>query len=290
MKQRNLFVYTLLIAVVALFTACDNTTPEPVPVGPSVVVTGPAADTVFTDSVFIITVSATSGDVNLKSISVTENGTALAVERLTFDGFTAGSNPSPVVTGGETGFTYEVGITASSDAGTNTYEVIIEDVDGLTATETFDIVTEVEIIETPVTERTVILLLNQAGPAGQGALDLETGNQSGTQASDTEADIKDLGIDLNLPNTTNWKQQISNFNGSDLRVPAAGLVYDEVTSVEGVLAAYEAGQSITESDKVVVGDLFLVKTADDNIYLLNTVNIRVTGNDNADSYEFSVKN
>lgn len=290
MKQRTLFVFTLLIAVVALFTSCDNTTPDPDPVGPSVVVTGPAADTVFTDSVFIITVSATSGDVNLKSISVTENGTALAVDRLTFDGFTAGSNPSPVVTGGETGFTYEVGITASSVAETNTYEVIIEDVDGLTASESFDIVTEVEVIETPVTERTVILLLNQAGPAGQGALDLETGNQSGTQASDTEADIKDLGIDLNQPNTLNWKQQISNFNGSDLRVPAAGLVYDEVTSVEGVLAAYEAGQSITESDKVVVGDLFLVKTADGNYYLLNTVNIRVTGNDNQDSYEFSVKN
>ncbi len=288
MKQRTLFVFTLLIATAALFTACDTTPPEPV--GPSVVVTGPAADTVFTDSVFIITVSATSGDVNLKSISITENGSAIATSRLTFDGFTAGSNPSPVVTGGETGFTYEVGITASSVEETNTYAVIIEDVDGLTATESFDIVTEIEFVATPVTERTMLLLLNQGGPAGQGALDLETGNQSGTSATDTESDLRDQGIDTNLAVDKNWLQKIASFNNSELRVPAAGLVYDEVLTSEGVLAAFDAGQDITESDMVEVDDLFLVKTADGNVFLLKTASITVTPADNNDQYEFSVKN
>lgn len=288
MKQRNFFVITLLIATAAFFTACDTTPPEPV--GPSVVVTGPAADTVFTDSVFVITVSATSGDANLKSISVTENGTAIAVDRLTFDGFTAGSNPSPVVTGGETGFTYEVGITASSAEETNTYAVVIEDVDGLTSTESFDIVTEIEFVATPVTERTMLLLLNQAGPAGQGALDLETGNQSGTSATDTEADLKDMGIDTNLAVDKNWLQKFASFNNAELRVPAAGLVYDEVTTSEGVLAAFDAGQDITETDMVAVDDLFLVKTADGNYYLLKTANINIAPTDNSDSYEFSVKN
>lgn len=285
MKQRTLFVFTLMIAVAALFTACDTTPPEPV--GPSLVITGPAADTVFTDSVFFITVSATSGDANIQSISVTENGTAVDIARLTFDGFGAGSNPSPVV-GGETGFTYEVGITASSTAETNTYEVTITDVDGLEASESFDIVTE--DAGTPVTERTMLLLLNQAGPAGQGALDLETGNQSGTQSSDTEADIRDMGIDTNLALDQNWLQKITTFNGSELRVPAAGLVYDEVLTSEAVVAAFDAGQDITETDMVAVGDLFLVKTADGNYFLLNTANITVTASDNTDSYEFSVKN
>lgn len=288
MKQRTLFVFTLLIAVAALFTACDTTPPEPV--GPSVVVTGPAADTVFTDSVFIITVSATSGDANIQSISVTENGSPIATSRLSFDGFTAGSNPSPIVTGGETGFTYEVGITASSVEETNTYAVVITDVEGLTASESFDIVTEIEFVATPVTERTMLLLLNQSGPSGQGALDLETGAQSGTGATDTEADLKDTGIDTNLAVDKNWLQVITSFNNAELRVPATGLVYDEVVTSEGVLAAFDAGQDITETDMVAVDDLFLVKTADGNYYLLKTAAITVTAADNKDSYEFSVKN
>lgn len=285
MKQRTSFVFTLLIAVVALFTACDTT--PPAPVGPSLVVTGPASDTVFTDSVFILTVSATAGDAELSSISVTENGTAIDASRLTLDGFTAGSNPSPVVS--TSSVTYEVGITAGSvDGETATYAIVITDADGETASESVDIYTK--DAGTPVTERTMILLLNQAGPAGQGGLDLESGNQTGTQASDTDADIRDLGIDSNLALDMNWLQQIGTINGSDLRAPAAGLVYEDILTSEQIVAAFNDGQSFTESSKVAEGDVFLAKTSEDNYFILKTVTITVTPSDNSDSYEFSVKN
>lgn len=285
MKERTSIVFTLLIAMVALFTACDTT--PPAPVGPSLVVTGPASDTVFTDSVFLLTVSATAGDAELSSISITENGTAIDASRITLDGFTAGSNPSPVVS--TSSVTYEVGITAGSvDGETATYAVVITDVDGETASESVDIYTE--NAGTPVTERTMILLLNQAGPAGQGGLDLESGNQTGTQASDTDADIRDMGIDTNLPLDQNWLQQIATINGSELKVPAAGLVYEDILTSEQILAAFNDGQAFTESSKVAVGDVFLAKTSEDNYFILKTVNITVTPSDNSDSYEFSVKN
>lgn len=271
--------------MLALFVACDTT--PPAPVGPSISVTAPASDTVFTDSVFFLTVSATAGDAELSSISITENGVAIDPARISLDGFPAGSNPSPVAS--PSSLTYEVGITAgSTDGETSTFAIVITDADGATASESVEIYTE--DYGTPVTERTMILLLNQAGPAGQGGLDLESGNQTGTQASDTDSDIRDLGIDTNLPVDQNWLQQIGTINGSDLRVPAAGLLYEDILTSEQIVGAFNDGQSFTESSKVAVGDIFLAKTSEDNYFILKTVNITVTPSDNSDSYEFSVKN
>ncbi|MDP5170484.1 MAG: hypothetical protein NWR72_09570 [Bacteroidia bacterium] len=287
MKKRTLLSLSLLIAVVTIFTSCDNTTPTPV--GPTLSTASLSADSVYTDSSFTISVTASKGDVDLTRIEVQENGTAIAASRLQIDGFTAGSNPSPLSTDAASSFTYTLTIVAGSvDGETSEYTVIVTDADGLTASESFDIYTE--DFGTLVTERTMILLLNQAGPAGQGGLDLETGASTGTTAAFPDADLRDMGIDTNLPNASNWLQQIASINGAELKVPAAGLVYGEVLTKEAVLAAFEAGQIITTSDKVAVGDLFLVKTKVGNYFLLNTVAITPTAADNADKYEFSVKN
>ncbi len=288
MQKRNFLPLALVAAVLMMFSACDNTTePE---VGPSLTTTAADLDTVFTDSAFTIRITASRGSSSLTRLEVRENGTAISANRLEIDGFTAGGNPSPLAASATSGFSYDLTITAGSDDGeVSTYSVIVTDSLGLTSTVTFDIFTE--DFGTLVTERTVILLLNQAGPAGQGGLDLESGNSTGTsQAADSIADIRDMGIDTNIPVATNWLQQIGVINGSDLRYPSAGFSYDNVIVSEEVSAAFEAGQVFTTSDKVEVGDVFLCKTRRGNVYVLKTISITVTPNDNADQYEFSVKN
>ncbi len=290
MNQRTFFIFPILLAFVALFTACDNT-PEPA-VGPSISLgTGGQfvsdTATVFTDSTFQIQVTASKGDADLRTIEVRENGTAIANTRILIDGFTAGANPSPLFDAALSSFTYVLTITAGSTADeTNEYTVIVTDTDGLNASASVDVTTK--SFGTFVTERNVILLLNQAGPAGQGGLDLESGNSIGT--NNDSADIRDMGIDLALPNASNWKQQIGTINTSVLKVPAAGLNYDEILTKEQLRIAYDAGQSFTTSDKVAEGDLFLALTSEGNYYLLKTDAITVTPNDNSDRYEFSVKN
>ncbi len=42
------------------------------------------------------------------------------------------------------------------------------------------------------------------------------------------------------------------------------------------------------SNKVAKGDIFIAKKGS-NYYLLNVVDVKVTNNDNADSYEFDIK-
>lgn len=288
MQKRTFLPLSLVAAVLLMFSACDNTVePE---VGPTLSTTAADLDTVFTDSAFTVSVTAAKGSSSLTRIEVRENGTAIAASRLEIAGFTAGSNPSPLASSAANGFTYALTITAGNlDGEVSTYSVIVTDSLGLTSTVSFDIFTE--DFGTPIQERTVILLLNQGGPAGQGGLDLESGNSTGTsQAADSIADIRDMGINTNLPVASNWLQQIGVINGSDLRYPSAGFNYDNVLVKEEVSAAFEAGQVFTTSDKVEVGDVFLCKTRRGNVYVLKTVSITVTPNDNADQYEFSVKN
>lgn len=286
-------ILSLLFAAMALVlvTSCDTTPPEPV--GPTLSLgsgAGLVSDTatVFTDSTFQVQITATAGDARINRIAVSEDGTNIAADRVVLDGFTAGSNPSPVQP--SAGFTWLVTITAGSTEGTSTYTITVTDSAGLTASQSVDITTE--DFGTPVEEQMMVLLLNQAGPVGTGGLDLETGNSVGTTGqtnADTTADVRDMGIDTNLPNDQNWKQQIGTINDSDLRLPPAGFDYDAVLVKEEIVAAFNDGQSFTVSDKVEIGDVFLAKSRRGNYFVLKTVEITVTPSDNEDKYEFSVK-
>ncbi|MFK7921421.1 MAG: hypothetical protein AB8H47_05665 [Bacteroidia bacterium] len=278
----------VLLAGLMIFSACEEVVP-PVPVLPTIVLVEEAGfavdgDSVVTETEFVVKVTATQGDDLLSRLSVSENGTDITeLTRLTFDGDVAGSNPTPLPTEAQTGFTWTVGIVSGkNDQETNAYTISVTDATGNVAQVSFDITTEVGL-ETA----TGYLLLNQAGPSGTGGLDLDEG--IGTGSADLTAEIADEGIDLGAPsNATNWKQQIIGVNGTTLRIPDAGLEYDLLNNRTQLEAAYDAGVDVTTTEKVVIGDVFLVKNGE-KYFVIKTVDITVTADDNDDFYEFEVK-
>lgn len=278
----------VLLAGLMIFSACEEEIP-PVPVLPTIVLVEEAGfavdgDSVVTETEFVVKITATQGDDLLSRLSVSENSTDITeLTRLSFDGDVAGSNPTPLPTEAQTGFTWTVGIVSgSTDQETNTYTISVTDATGNVAQVSFDITTE-----TGLETSTGYLLLNQAGPAGTGGLDLDTGD--GTGSTDPEAELKDEGIDLGAPsNDLNWKQQISAANSTTIRIPDAGLDYDALNNRTQLEAAYGAGLDITTTDKVVIGDVFLIKNGE-KYYVIKTVDVAVTANDNDDFYEFEIK-
>jgi hypothetical protein len=292
--MRKLFhLLPAFVAGLVLLSACGEVEP-PAPNLPSLSIIDEAGnvadgDSVITGSVFTFKVEATQGDDLLNRIEVQENGAALDIARVTLDGFPAGGNPSPLAPEAQTGFTWTIGITAADEADvTNTYSVIVTDETGNTASVDLDIKTFAEL-----ESFTGYLLLNQAGPAGTGGLDLDNGNSTGS--ADTEAEIKDEGIDINLSNAENWIQKISAANDAELRYPDANFDFDALASKAQLQTAWEAGLDVDVSEKVEIGDLFLVKRGD-KYYALATTDVVIkpgtpgVGNgDNGDYYEFEVK-
>lgn len=294
MKQVTQLLTALTIIVGMMLTiGCE---PDPVePIGPSIDLISLngadiTADTVDLGASFVVNISSLQGDVPLSTIEVRENNVAVDPSRIVFDGFAAQSNPNPAVSGAAN-LSWDIEITADSvTEGTSTYTIIVVDENAKTASASFDITTVDP--GTPVTERTMILLLNSSGPVGQGGLDLETGNQTGTTpaANWPDTDLKDMGIDLNLPAAQNWLQQIGAMNSTVLKTPAAGVVYDDVATVEEIIQIFEAGMTVVDQTEAVAeGDVFVAQTKEGNYYLINTTKITVVETDNSDSYEFSVK-
>lgn len=241
-----------------------------------------SGDNVLSVLTFDVKINVTPGAGDLTTVEVQENGTALDISRLQLDGTEVTANPETVPDAA--GFTSVLTITAPADKGQAfTYAIIVSDANGKSET------VEVEVTTLDLSVMTMVLLKNQAGPSGQGAVDLHTGEQSGTQASDTEADLRDQGIDLGAPsNDLNWIQKIAPINGSILKVPAMGFSFDEVETADQITTAFDAGTEIAESDKVIIGDEFLVQSAG-TTFAVQVTDIVVTPNDNDDRYILNVK-
>lgn len=296
-KSLSLKFFALVAVLSMVITSC--TPDEPVdPLGPTLsVASGGVLDTasVLIGETFVVRITASQGDGLLTRLEVQENGSLLSdLDRIQFDGDPAGGNPTPLPEAAQTGFTWEVTITASNTPDeTNTYTIRIVDENNNSASVSVDITTIDPGI--PVDIQTMVLLLNAGGPTGTGGLDLHSGN--GTGSFEATTDLRDMGIDLNLPAAQNWRQQITTdglSTGAILRTPAAGLDYDAIAKREEIIAAFEAGATVPgASEKVAVGDLFLVFSEDASseysYFLLKVVEIVVTPNNNADYYEFEVK-
>ncbi|RMG73965.1 MAG: hypothetical protein D6722_03015 [Bacteroidetes bacterium] len=299
MQSLSLKIFALVALFSAILTSCTPDPEPPVdPIGPAISLEfGGVIDTatVPIDSSFVVRVKADAGDGAITRIEVQENGALLSdLDRIFFDGDPAGGNPSPIPAADSAGFTWDITIVASSTPDeTNTYTIRIVDSNG----KSDDVSVEITTVDptTPVEIKTAYLLLNAGGPAGTGGLDLHSGDGTGSFTDST--DLRDMGIDINQPLASNWIQKISTdglTTGAVLKVPAAGLDYDAVTTQEQVIAAYEAGTTVVgASDKVEIGDLFLVYSEDPgsefSYFLLKVVDINITTNNNQDYYEFEVK-
>jgi len=279
-----------LVAVTAIYSGCGIDNPVE-PLGPSLVLepgVNAVVDsaTVAPGEFFLVQINATQGDAALNRIEVREDGSAIDPSRLVFDGDSAQSNPNPVDM--SDALNWDIEIQAGGMEATYQYSIIITDENSNTVTESVTITTVNP--ETPATVRDMVLLLNQDGPVGQGGLDVDSGDQTGTQAADTTADIRDQGIDTDLPVAQNWLQKIASINGTTLKYAAAGTVWEDVETLEDIAVVFESGTDITtESEVVQEGDIFLVETTRSLTYALLVTDINVTESDNNDSYTFEVK-
>lgn len=240
----------------------------------------------------------TKGSSDLAFIEVLINDVkATDLTRIYYDDlnvpFTA--NPFPVPAADKDAFNKSIIIKTPATAGTYKYTIKFVDKSGLSSSHIANVVvgTAISTLEG--------VLLNQGGPTGTGGLDLDTGQ--GTGSADTKAEIRDEGI-VNSNNDPTWKQQISAANNSTVRYIKKGqngvaesFSFASINIKEQIVSLWGNGVAFTKkstdnnrdvSEKVAVGDIFIVKR-DDKYYLLETKAVKVTTTDNTDSYTFDVK-
>ncbi|MBK8624659.1 MAG: hypothetical protein IPN86_03475 [Saprospiraceae bacterium] len=212
------------------------------------------------------------------------------------------ANPQLIPAADQAALNKDILFRAPSSTGTYTYTVKFIDAIGMSASINLiaSVGTKVNMLEG--------ILLNQSGPTGQGGLDLDTGASTGTVTSNPSsinAEIRDEGV-LNEQTDGTWKQQISAMNNSEIKYIKKGqngvsetFDFSNIKFKEQIDPLWSNGKAFSDkstddkrfvSNKVVVGDIFIVKR-DTKYYLLTVKAIKVTPGvgDNEDSYTFDVK-
>ncbi len=262
-------------------------------VPPEVSVGGNASVDLDPSSLYSINISATPVNGQLASISVYQDGALITdLSRLEFGGNAFDANPFGFPSQYFDGFVDEKLFIRVQNSGSATYTVEIADEFGNISAFEKTVNVETVVVGTPVTTIDGVLL-NQAGPAGTGGLDLDTG--LGTGSTDASADIRDDGIDGG-PVATNWLQTISSVNGSTIRTLTPGqnglletFTFASVLTVEDI-ATLHANNGVQYADNtVLVGDMFTVQKTDGTTFLLVVTEVNVTSADNNDSYRFDIK-
>lgn len=257
---------------------------------------------------FKIKVSLLTGDNKLQSVTIYEDDVKLGTSFFTINGGALLANNPFLVTGADKdGVTYEFEISTVNTVGAvRTYEVEVADEKGLTDAVSLTITSKAPAT-TPIEMSLTGVLLNQAGPVGQGGLNLDNGQSTASDAA--SAEIRDVGIDCGLPDATNWRKQIGTINGAEMRRVRADMVenfsFANATNKEIIAAAFETGSSILDTNSaidcqgnsvivrdmtlpLVVGDMFVI-SANSKIYLIRVDEVNVTTNDNDDNYKLSIK-
>lgn len=313
------FALTLLIA-----TGCtDDPIIDPVILGPEITLVADAGfittDTELeTGETFKVKVMADKGDNQLKALSFTVDGTQPKgtdldnyVTKITSSGAdVTPQNPLLILGTAKDGATWEFDMVpfGQMEDETVTYTFTVEDDAGEKASVSFDIT----VVAPPGTALDMELsgvLFNQAGPAGTGGLDLDTGD--GTGSVNAAAEIRDLGIDCNIDpaNAENWRGQIGSVNGTDMKLvdvaaQPEGFSFENVKTKEAIVASYDTGivladgvstsatcveTAVTDvSAPVSVGDLFVVKKGD-VYYMLQVDEVNKVSGSNGDNYVLSIK-
>ncbi|MFK7775695.1 MAG: hypothetical protein AB8F94_26465 [Saprospiraceae bacterium] len=256
---------------------------------------GLAADaTLAGQSNFKVELVASKGGSPLNTLTVLEDGTEVDAARIKFgtdNDFALASdffsNPLDLVNDEKDGFDWFVWVN-SHDAGTRTYTFRVTDETGASEDLTLDISIAVG---TPVAELSAKLLKNSGGAAGQGGINLLTGDETGSAVADG-GHLKDNGIDLALPVSQNWKKTVSPVGNNLLRTPGIDFPVDDFAAVqfsEEIQVAFENGDDVTTSNVVAVGDRFLMQLITGEYVLVLVTNIDETTNNNNDFYELSIK-
>lgn len=304
-----------LVMVALFFSSCGDDPIVVDPLGPEIsFVADPgflSADSeVMLGETFSVKVRLSKGDAQLNTLSINEGSDKLATSRFTVNsGAVTSNNPLLIVGADKDGVTYSIDIAPSATAVIGdfiTYSFTVAD--DSNETDLVDIVINIVGPDTtPLTSTIPGVLFNQAGPAGTGGLDLDTGNGTGSAAAESE--IRDLGLDCTMAaGTLNWLRQIGTINGAVMvRVDASqveNFTFDGVDNKEIIQAAYDTGialsagtstncangatTTVQNTADVAVGDVFAV-FANSKYYLFQVDDIIENTTGNSDSYELTIK-
>lgn len=247
-------------------------------------------------------IKAEKGGSDLVKLEIRQNNVFVDITDFNWNGLSmmTSGNPFDLTDAEKDGFEEgEFLVDLPNSVGTFVYTMIIEDAAAQRDTATFVVTTETS--GTPIDIREDVLL-NAAGPAGTGGLDLDTGASTGTgTTTGADAEIIDNGIDGGNADV-NWIQTISAVNGATMKyvvagsggVPEAftfgGVVVKE--DLEGLYTLNTGGviDNTNSSSIVQPGDTFIVQKGTQ--YWLITakeVNVKTAEGDNSDNYVFDVK-
>ena len=263
------YVFLALMGA-TVFSSCTEEGDDPglPPLGPSIqFLNGPdliSADAeVAVGDVFQVNVTASAGDNTLQSLTIREDGSIIDLTRVTIDGAQPGGLPSPIPAADQNGFTYKISIIAHDAVDeVREYAIEVTDTEQLTSKVSVNITAIANVMED------TMRIINNADGQLLGGLDLAAGVT--VPRDSAAAHIRDTGIDLNLPAASNWKRIFEGVNGSTLRIADAALDYDAVVTQAQLVDAYNAGTDAANnlSNVAVENDLYLVKSADDQYFLL----------------------
>jgi len=245
----------------------------------------------------LFSLSATQGTGALSTIEVRLDQTRLDVSNIFWQEISMSvvDNPFTLSEDLRGGFTdQELYIMTPAMAGTFSYDVILTDEFGLSDTLNFEVVTNPQT----AIEMREDILLNAGGGQGTGGLDLDTGmSTNSTNVPDSE--IRDNGINIDLPPENNWLRTISPMteNGVDMRYLIAGenglsegFTFGSVQFKEDLAGLYENGVPLLDgsTERVNPGDIFIVNR-DDRYWVLEVIEVSTNLDDNSDQYTFDVK-
>lgn len=258
-------------------------------VDPMITLNGPASIVTAAGTLNSFNIDAVMGTNEFESISVWEDGSLITdLSRIRFMGDDFEFNPLPLFSPESLGFSGAVIIQAI--AGNHDYVIRVTDTEGNNADAMFTVIDEATLGTDLTSEFDFILFSNASGP-DNGGLDLDNG--VAVPSASADAEIRDLGIDTNMPAATNWIQRIEGVNGSDLRIVDLfelpdGFSFDGVDTKEAIQLAFDTGSPANPSPVLQVGDLFTVSNFS-NTYILRVDEVNVTDGDNNDFYRFSIK-
>jgi hypothetical protein len=290
MKKQN-FLYGILGILMLSFTLTSCLTDQNPPIvsllsGTDVLT---SSGKIEPSSNFKVQVKGIKGDVNMKTLTIFENGTKLALERIV-DGLNA--NPALLSGTDVESFTKTVTIKAQT-TGVSDYLFVVEDENLLKDT--------VMITLTGSTAFNVnvanLKVYNADAPTGYfGSVDLQKGEAVASK-DNPDGDIQDLGV-VNVLTDGTWQKKIKPENGTELVIPVSSVTYDGIDDLEKLLVAYNAGTKATETS-VTVGKVFLFKSPSKtsgkyDYFIMNTLQVNETpplgsGGDNLDNYIFALK-
>ena len=241
------YSYTFIVRDEAQVTANTSVTVTVELTPPMLSITAPNSPTeTGSGSIITISLDATRGTAGLSTIAVYENDTLLAADRLAYNdnGTTTNliENPefTPSVGSFQTGL--NIRVAEVPDSVTYTYRVELADTEGITASATL----EVLVVNSIDTAYTGVLVYNRDGEQ-LGGLNLYTGQA--VRFNSADAQIRDLGIDLNLPIANNWLQRIRAVNGAVLRVPGLsqveGFSFANTNTRDALITAFDNGITVS---------------------------------------------